>query len=310
MDFISSLVDQTMMEHGASIDVIKARGGNIRSVVRSHPRKLVSQNVYNMRWTKEEDAFINANFGILTMKQIGEHIGRSENAIKIRQFRKGFNPATKQPGWLTAHQVCILLGVDSHTVPGWIRNGIMPGEYIATSHESQQTLRIKIDDLKFWLTRPKNFPYVRVERMKPGYFRRLVEKAHKRWGDEWINMRQFADMHGLKCTRLLSKKMLLGQLPGVHIRHLGGRDNGYWAYWFIQRSFAEKWTRPKLTDIRVAWITPAADAFMLKMHAEGLTVPEIARMMKQKAKTVDYRIRKLKGVDQSLAKSQRAQRKT
>jgi hypothetical protein len=295
MDFISSIVDQTMMNHGASADVIKARGGVLRSVVRTTPGLLSNRNAKNLRWSKEEDAFINDSFGKLDMSEIGERIGRSQNAIKIRQFRKGFRPATKQQGWMTAHQVCLLLGVDSHTVPGWIRNGILPGEYIASTFENNKTLRVKIDDLKLWLTRPKNFPYVRVERMKPGYYRRLVEKAHERWGDEWLSMRQFADMHGIECTRLVSKKMMRGELPGVHIKHLCGRHEANWAYWFIRRSVAESWTRPRLTDVRIEWVTPAADAFLLKMNAEGVSAPEIARMMKQNAKTVDYRIRKLKG---------------
>jgi hypothetical protein len=293
MDFISSLVDQTIMDHGSSARVIKARGGTIRSVVRSNPGKYIHQNTKSLRWTKEEDAFIQTSMGKMTLAQIGEQIGRTENAIKIRQFRKGFRAASKQAGWMTAHQVCELLGVDSHTVPGWIRNGILKGEYIASTYEKNKTLRVNIEDLKFWLTRPKNFPYVRVERMKPGYLRRLVEKAHERWGDEWINMRQFADMHRVDDVKTVTKKLENGKLPGVHIVHLGGRGGAGWALWFIQRSIAEKWIRPRVNDLKTKWFTPAADAFMLRM--EGLTAPEIARMMKRSAKTVDYRIRRLKG---------------
>ncbi len=295
MDFILTLVDQTLMEHGSSASVIKARGGMVRSVVRVNQNKVINRNSKSLKWTKDEDAFINANLGKLTMVQIGEHIGRSENAIKIRQFRKAFRPATKQAGWMTAHQVCLLLGVDSHTVPGWIRNGILPGEYIASTYVKNKTLRVKIEDLKFWLTRPKNFPYVRVERMKPGYFRRLVEKAHERWGDEWISMRQFADMHGVEDVKTVTKKLMSKELPGVHIRHLGGRGGNRWALWFIRRSIAEKWIRPRVTDLKCKWITPAADAFMMKMKSEGKTSVEISRMMKQNHRTVDYRIRRLKG---------------
>jgi DNA-binding CsgD family transcriptional regulator len=292
MDFITAFVDQAMIANGADPAVITARGGSVRGVTTNGENRSIIINSRQPRWTDEENEFMAANLGRMTLAEIGAALGRTENAVKVHQVRCGFKAPTRQPGWLTAHQVCNLLGVDSHVIPGYIRDGIIPGEFVA--FDNRRVMRVKFEDLKYWITRPQNFPYIKMERMKPGYLRRLVEKAHARWGDEWITMREMAEMHGIDDVKMVTNHFMKGHLPGLHILNLSGRDKGGWGYWFVRRSVAEKWIRPRLSDLRVDWATPAARDFMLRMSAQGFNSAQIGKMMKRPQKTVNYLIRKFK----------------
>jgi len=296
---VNTIVSDSMLSFGFPAVILQSRGGVVRG--EKAPR------VRMPAWSKSEDEFLQANLGILTMAEMAEVLGRSTNAIKIRWTRQGLTAPIRVNGWMTAHRVCQLMGLDSHTVPAWVRLGIMEGKPAVT--ECRDITLINFEHLKYWATRPEHWPYFKVEKMKPGYLRRLVEKAQARWGDEWLTTPQVAKMHGLKNGRtVLTDIRVNHSLPAMQCYFIGGRDDGNWAYWFVKRSDAEKFRHPRRGDIRVKWITPRADAFMLRMSAEGLESPEIGRMMKRNPKQVCARIRKLK-LQSSLQASDLSERR-
>src|SRR3989304_60157 len=53
------------------------------------------------RWGAWEDEFVQANLGLLSLDAIGRRLGRSANAIKIRQVRQGWRAPSRREGWLT-----------------------------------------------------------------------------------------------------------------------------------------------------------------------------------------------------------------
>lgn len=289
-DLFDIIVTDAMLDNGASPAVLASRG----PVVRGKKLKegvTVSKN--QIRWTEEEDQFLRDCLGKMPLKEIAQSVGRSENALKIRYTRMGYKSPTKIAGWVTSHKACRLLGVDNHAVPNWFRLGMIPGRYAYTSN--RDIIMISLADLKFWATRPQHWPYFKVERMPPGHLRRLVEKAQDRWGDEWLTTAQVAEMKGLPCAKTVLTDIKHGNVPAIQCRHIGGRDEGSWAYWFIRKSDALAYKHPtRASSSTKPWYTDRADAFLRQLVAEGKTAPQAARLMKQNERYLSSRMSKIR----------------
>ena len=78
------------------------------------------------RWLATEDEFLRKNLGRLTYSGIGEHLGRSTYAVKIRQVRQLIPAMSKRPGWYTGNQVACILGVDIHNIMMLVHRAILP----------------------------------------------------------------------------------------------------------------------------------------------------------------------------------------
>jgi len=278
-EMMNVIVSDAMLSAGASPAVLQSRGGILRGEKQTITR--------NPAWSKTEDDFLKENLGVLTMSEMAAALGRSTNAIKVHWTRLGFTAPIRARGWVTAHRVCKLMGLDSHTVPAWVRLGIMEGKPAVT--ERRDITLINLEYLKYWVTRPEHWPYFKVEKMKPGYLRRLVEKAQARWGDQWLSSAEVARLKGLKNARTVMADVYKKRLPAIQCPHIGGRNNANWAYWFVRLSDAERYRHPLRTDGRIPWITDRADEFMLRMDAEGRNSVEIGRLMKRDSKQVGFR---------------------
>ncbi len=246
------------------------------------------------RWTAEELAFVRDQLGALGLVETARRLGRSVNAVKIKQVRGGLRPALRAEGWLTACQVARLLGVDGHTVVGWLDCGVLPGGEPAPTL-GRLVRRVRVTTLKRWLTRPETWVYVRVERMRPGALRRLVELAQGRWGDVWWDLRQAADYHGCD-TKDVLRYIHAGRLTGVQAWNQGGRQvQPGWSRWYVRRSEAMGLVvfRGRGSGHELVW-SERADAFLRRGRAEGRTIRDLARMMRWPEKRVAYRLRLLR----------------
>jgi hypothetical protein len=287
---IETIVSDSMLATGMPVELVKARGGFARPV-----KQEMRTPCINPAWTREERAFVQSSLGRIPIKEISRALGRSEIAIKVLWTRKGYTAPSKITGYMTAHQVGMLMGLDSHTVPAWIRYGIMPGEFVPTRERT--ILRVSIVELKKWLIKPEHWPYFKVERIKNRHYRRLVELAQERWNDEWLCMADAAKLalpdikHG---TKLMQPSIYRGKLPAIQCPHIGGRDKANWSFWFVRRSDVLKWRQPKGTDLRIPWATQRACETLLRLSAEGKNSVEIGRMSKRNPKTICYLIHKLK----------------
>ncbi|MDY6867466.1 MAG: hypothetical protein SVT56_06115 [Chloroflexota bacterium] len=285
-DLMNTIVSDAMLNNGASPTVLAARGGIVRG-----SRQPVVDN--QTRWAPEEDRYLRENLGRKPLKQIAKELGRSVNALKVKFTRLGYNAPTKISGWLTLNKASKVLGVDAHATKGWFLHGILPGRYAYV--RSNDIVMIKLDDLKYWATRPQHWPYFDVNRMAPGYLRRLVEKAQARWGDEWLTTRQVADLLGLKDAKTVLMDIQHGYLPALQCPHIGGRDEATWAYWFIRKSDALVHHHPSRGEYLVkTWFTDRAEVFLRKLVAEGKNSGDAARLMKQDQRYLSYRMNKLR----------------
>jgi hypothetical protein len=259
------------------------------------------------RWTTQDDKFLRESLGVLTPEEIAARLGRSTNAIKIRQVRQQFAAASKRPGWLTGRQVADILGVDIHNVMALFERGLIPLRRLPGERGIMAMRQIS---LYCWAVNPEHWPYFirsvwATERIADPHLRRLIERQKQRWGDEWWTPGQVAAYHQ-RFTRASSARR--GDPPGDGVHHTdvnryihhGRLKATKWNNWLIKRSEA---TRPDLKFhkgkgagmapyVEAQW-TPGADAYILRAKGEGLIWAEIARRMKRDERSVGHRGRVL-----------------
>lgn len=171
----------------------------------------------NMRpWSEEEDEFLHENIG-LGYEEIGNLFGRSTQAIKIRQTRRGFPSPSKRPGWLTGNDVARSLGVDIHAVTRWHNTGLMPFEIVPGE---RRILNIRKVTLYRWATRPNHWIYFKVHKMKDFHLKRLVMRAQELWGDRWLTIGEASRRLGCN-SKSLNMRINRGKIPEA-------RKNGNW----------------------------------------------------------------------------------
>jgi len=198
------------------------------------------------KWTEEEDAFLEENLGYLSEEEIGRALGRSVIAVHLRWERDLDLPApSKAPDILTAENISNILGLDDHKIIGWVDQGFIPGRIMAGGRKIRL---VKRHDFMKWVLDPNNWMYFRISNVKDAELKKQLEKAAKRWGDEWWSTPRVARYHGVS-TGDVKRYIKLGRIKATQIKYsYGGRHpTRKWSYWFVLKSEA---TRIDLTFIR------------------------------------------------------------
>lgn len=220
-------------------------------------------------WSPEETEFVRQNLGPMTYEEIGEMLGRSWNAVKIRQVRQRIPAPSKRPGYLTGNQVAKLFRVDIHSVMRWRACGIMPFEVLPGE---RGIMSVHIRTVYRWAVQPRNWIYFKAERVRDAHLRRLVELAQERWKDEWWTVGQVEDYHKLT-DGLVRKHIQKGLLPAVR-----------WGNWWVRKSDAMNYEFHSGENRYKAYCkkySPRADAWILRARDElGMTCQEVAVRMK------------------------------
>lgn len=243
------------------------------------------------RWTAEEEQFLQDSPGVLTLEEIAARLGRSVNAVKIRQVRRLFPAASKRPGWLTGRQVADILGVDIHNIMILHERGLIPLQRLPGE---RGILTMRQVTLYRWAVNPEHWPYFirsvrNTARITDPHLRRLIERQKVRWGDEWWSIGEVARYHRAE-ERTLNAYIHRGKI----------RVGVQWGNWWFRRSEV---TRPdfvlytgkggaRAAAAAAGW-SPAADAYIVRAKAEGLTWAGIAARMKRDERSVQHRGRKL-----------------
>lgn len=189
-------------------------------------------------WTTDEKRFLSEHLDWPDWK-IGEALGRTENAVKVKRFRLYLPPVSKVPGWLSANRARIMLGMnDTRPIIGWIKSGLIGG-HRASCNEPRVMWLVLENSLKRFVANPRNWP--RFDRGKvadPG-LRALIYAAERKYRDEWISTRQAADLVGL-APGDINRCIKLGRLEGFQIVNRDGRrsvhDKPSWAFWYVRKS--------------------------------------------------------------------------
>lgn len=235
-------------------------------------------------WTDEEDDYLKKNLGYFTDKEIGEALGRTENAVHLRWSRDlHLTAPSKHPNVLTAHQASAMLGIDGHKVAHWVDCGLIKGRVMAGGRK----IRL-IDRVAFmvWVCSPKNWVYFDIHNVCDEKLARLLKLREERWGDEWWSARQAADYHGVD-TKDLLRFVKLGRIESFRLPvSLGGRDhNRKWSnHYFLKSAVLPlRFTFGKGNQelSKAQKYTPRADAWLLKARDElGMSFVGIGRTMK------------------------------
>lgn len=283
------LIGQAELASGATPEMVAASGGKIGPCMGLEMRVKRQR-----RWTEEEDRILEEHLGIWTEEQIGQALGRSATAVKIRWKREMHLPApSKHPAVLTARNVAKLLGVDEHKASHWVDEGILPGTVMAGGRYIRLVLKV---DLIKWALNPKNWIWFDVRAVPDIRLRRLMEKRAERWGDEWWTTRQIEEYYGVDVEDV-RRQIKLGKLRGVQAKSRGGRHkNPAWANWFILKSEATKGGFNIMKRGRGIGDTNESDegeAFMLLAYAVGCSLEAIGRMQKVDGQTVANRLKRL-----------------
>lgn len=231
-------------------------------------------------WTPEEEAYLEDALGYLSIQEIAQRLGRTPAAIKIRWTRLGLDAPSKQPGEVVATKVGRRMGVCGKLIIRMIDEGRMPGRVVPGGRNIHVT---KEADLRRWVTRPENWIYFKVERIRDVSLKRLVLLAQERWPDEWWTPGQMAEYHNLNDTSVINNAIRRGDLPAVR-----------WQNWKILKSnaVAYQFRQGSGRNVIIDWSVPG-DAFIVLARAVGLTSSFIDELRGGTARRADWRLKNL-----------------
>lgn len=109
----------------------------------------------NTKWTKEEEQYLQDNWGTLSVKTLAKNLGRSENAINVRKHRLGLGSFLENGDYITFNQLKCAIGIGGGTGYmniSWIRNRNFP---IHTKRVNQNSFKIVYLD-EWWKWAEKN----------------------------------------------------------------------------------------------------------------------------------------------------------
>jgi excisionase family DNA binding protein len=115
-------------------------------------------------WSQADDLFLSENLGFMEESEIAKTLGRTIVAVHLRWKRDLNLPApSKDPRYITGHQIAEVLGVDGHTAVWWIDSGLLPGERLPGKRLIR---RVSKADLLEWVLYPDNWVYFHPDRVR------------------------------------------------------------------------------------------------------------------------------------------------
>lgn len=269
MQSIDALIDaittQAALESGVPMKIMQARNGDSIFV----PGIYIFQERPSLaRWSTSEKQFLLEKIGLMTDGEIGEALGRSAAAIKIKRQRWGMPAHSKRPGWLTGHGAGKVLGLDIHAIMLLHERGILPMQVVPGV---RGILNIQRKTLYRWAVQPKNWIYFRREQVRDLALRKLLERQAERWGDEWWTAGQACEFLGLEYRQANYL---------VQKRKLKGKKYGNW--WFrksevMRRDFVYHFGKGHGHEVD---FSPGQDEFIMLAAAVGISFNAIDQMMK------------------------------
>ena len=117
-------------------------------------------------WKKEEELYLEENWGTISIPTIAKNLGRSVDAIKVRASRLGLGPCLLGGEYVSFNQLVIALtGHISHSyhLISWVENRGFP---IHTKRVNKNTFRVVYLD-EFWEWAEKNKSFIDFSKMEP-----------------------------------------------------------------------------------------------------------------------------------------------
>lgn len=83
----------------------------------------------NTKWTKEEEQYLQDNWGMFSVKTLAKNLGRSENAINVRKHKLGLGSFLENGDYITFNQLKTAIGIGGgagYMNISWIKNRDFP----------------------------------------------------------------------------------------------------------------------------------------------------------------------------------------
>lgn len=220
--------------------------------------------IHGAIWIPEEDAFLKANLGILSEKEIGGALGRTVVAVRNRWKRDlHLVSPRRNPSWLTLEAFARGLCIDSHSIAKLANRGKISSRRLPQVIAKNRRGLIRVIDRKealAWIADPMHWIYFKSERV--GTFRKqgqrrmakpdivfwrearaAIDERQRTWTDAWLTPSEASCLIGLPIDRRgrtshgINKAIHLGLLEAVR-----------WGNWRILRSEVLRFEREQVTD--------------------------------------------------------------
>ena len=120
----------------------------------------------NKVWTREEENYLEENWGYVSVPTIAKNLGRSVTGIIVRASRLNLGPALLGGDYITLNQLVIAVtghSVDSNMLISWVKNRKLP---IHTKRVNNNSFRVVYLD-EFWEWAEKNRSFIDFSKMEP-----------------------------------------------------------------------------------------------------------------------------------------------
>ncbi|MGD9890981.1 MAG: helix-turn-helix domain-containing protein [Dehalococcoidia bacterium] len=173
-------------------------------------------------WTAGDDETLATYWGVEPDATVAARLGRTVDACKIRATRH--LGLARKDAFYTSRQVAEILGIDSHRVVAWLRDGTLRGRQSAVSAGPTRMWAIDEPDLvRFLCAYPWLYDRTRIER--GSYWRRVADATFDR--DPLLTVPEAAARLGVS-SKTVHRHLQRGWLRGVKRPGGGG---GVWLVW-------------------------------------------------------------------------------
>lgn len=208
------------------------------------------------RWTPDELAVVEDGYYARPVASIAKQLGRSVTAVYLKAEQLGLS--RRDPSFLSANEVRLILGNDEHVVRRWIVAGELPGQRVPGRGRRGFEYQVREADLVAWL---KANPWL-VDRD-------AVEAAYRPYiAERYITLAE-AFRRGAAHATALGQAAYAGLVPGQRRRGL---------FWVVPESVL-----PALIEARRMNVTDAEHRRQLMRYERTQRVYEIRRTARRKA---------------------------
>ena len=120
----------------------------------------------NKVWTREEELYLEENWGYVSVPTIAKNLGRSINGIIVRARRLNLGPALLGGDYITLNQLLIAIRghcAESYTLISWVKNRKLPVHKKKVNNNSFRVVYLE----EFWEWAEKNRSFIDFSKMEP-----------------------------------------------------------------------------------------------------------------------------------------------
>lgn len=149
-------------------------------------------------WTKEEERFLEENWGTLSVKQIAKRLNRSENAVVVRKHRLGLGAFLDNGGYITWSQFqiayCGSNSSSTYRMTSWVKNRGFP---IHTKTVKDNSFKVVYLD-EWWKWAEKNKDFLDFSKMEENVLGKEPKWVKEKRKNDIENKRKIVNTHWTK----------------------------------------------------------------------------------------------------------------